>query len=741
MLHLWLSTDRKTNTNKAFGLMRENYEQNGEEQILIVPEQFSHLMQQAFCRFAGDRASLMSQVLDFTRLAERVFCLEGGIAETQTDAAGQLLMMALAVEQVRSRLKIYAIGATKPEFLLQLLEMFEEFHSYCVTPAALRMAAGELGGLLAQKAEEFALLMESYEAVCSTCGQNPKSRLSRLLETMQESDFGRGERFFFDGFTDFNGVQLQIIGELLGKAAEVHIFLQCDGLQYGGQQFAAARDTAKSLLRLSGERSVPWKTQTVQAEEKGDALDYLRSRLFGGAVQPYLTEQSGIKFIEGNDALAQCRATAGEILRLIAEGIKWRDVSIVCPDYETYRQLLASVLRRADVPAYFAGDTDILKQPVVQMLLTSLEAASGHMEQETVLAYIKSVYCPLPRDRADRLENYILLWNITATRFAQEWTMHPDGAGNVLDETAQGKLAALNSDRLRAVVPLLTLREGLKAAKTTKDMVISFYQFTRNIALEEKLRQQAENCQKKGQLQKAQEYVQLYGILCDLMEQLYGVLGSSVRSPEEFYEMFRAALSRCSVGTIPACLDCVNVGSLLSQRRSDAPYVFILGANEGCFPTDQSSRSLLTDPERSSLMSVGLGVSPTAAGRLERELAAIDSVLNAPSKCLYFGASAGTESYFLRRAKALFPHAAVCREGNELICRCDREYLGYLVSTDGKGNGLSPLCGQAEKLIKAKDYAPQDLSGQAVEALYGKTLHLSSSKIEKLASCRMAYFL
>ena len=741
MLHLWLSTDRKLNTNRAFGLMREKYERTQEEQIILVPEQFSHLTQQAFCRFAGDKASRMAQVLDFTRLAERVFCQEGGIAETQTNAAGQLLMMALAVEQVRSRLKIYAMGAVKPEFLLQLLEMFEEFRSYCVTPTALRIAAGELGGLLAQKAEEFALLMESYEAVCSTCGQNPKSRLSRLLETLQESDFGKNEQFYFDGFTDFNGVQLQIIGELLEKAAEVHIFLQCDDLQRGGQQFEAARDTAKRLMRLSGELHVPYRVETVQAVEKEDALTYLRTNFFGGPGKPYPSEQSNVKFIEGNDALAQCRAAAGEILRLSANGIRWRDVSVVCPDYESYRPMLASVLHRADIPAYFAGDSDIMKQPVVQMLLTSLEAAAGYLEQETVLAYMKSDYCPLPRDRTDRLENYILMWNITASRFSQEWIMHPNGAGKDFDEAAWAELAALNSDRLQAITPLLSLRDGLKNAKTTADMVVAFYQFTRDIALEKKLQQQAEACRQEGQLQKAQEYVQLYGILCDLLEQIYGVLGGSVRSPDDFCAMFRIALSRCSVGTIPARLDCVSVGNLLSQRRSDTPYVFILGANEGCFPTNQSSRSLLTDPERSCLMSVGLGVSPTAAGRLERELAAIDSVLNAPSECLYLGACAGTESYFLRRARALFPKAEQCVEGNELLCRSEREYLGYLVGATAEGNEIPSLRERAISLTKAKDYAPQKLSEEAVGALYGKTLRLSSTKIDKLASCRMAYFL
>lgn len=738
MLRLWLSKDRKVNTQKAFSLLQEK---GWGRQTLLVPEQFSHQTQKAFCACAGYSASLMAEVLDFTHLAQRVFCREGGIAQTQTDAVGQLLMMALAVEQVRSRLKIYGTGAARPEFLIQLLDMFEEFRSFCVTPAALRRAAGELEGILAQKAEEFALLMESYEAVCENCGQNPQSRLNRLSDTLRECDFGEGERFCFDGFTDFNGIQLEIIGQLLTRAEEIHIFLQCDDLQRGGQQFAAARDTAKRLLRLCREEGIDAETRILPAGEETEPIAYLRKKLFTGDSAVYSRRQDSIAFLKGQDTLTQCCAAAGEILRLVSEGARWREISVACPDFKSCQPVLSSVFHRAGIPAYFAGDRDILRQSVVHMLLSALEAATGFMEQEAVLAYLKSGYSPVSRECCDCLENYILLWNITASRFEQPWTMHPKGLNEEFDLQSREELQALNEARALAVEPLSRLRRQLKSAANTGEMVLALYEFMREIGLEETLRERAEEYQREGQLQRAQEYVQLYGILTELLEQIYGVLGSSVRTAEEFYAMFRTALSRSSVGTIPAHLDCVSVGSLMSQRRSDTPYVFVLGANEGVFPAGQGNDSLLTDPERSSLMAIGLGVSPTAAGRLERELAAIDSVLSAPEKRLYLCAVSGMEAYYIRRAEALFPNAPQYTGMEELICRSEREYLGYLAGNASEAPSAPEISHRAKKLAKAKEYRPEVLSREAVEALYGKTLRLSSSKIDALATCRFSYFL
>ncbi len=738
MLYLWLSKDRKTNTQKAFSLLCQ---QGWGKQTLLVPEQFSHQTQKAFCGYAGDSASLMAEVLDFAHLAQRVFCQEGGIAQIQTDAVGQLLMMALAVEQVRSRLKIYGVGAAKPEFLIQLLDMFEEFRSFCVTPSALRKAAGELQGILAQKTEEFALLMESYDAVCENCGQNPQSRLSRLSEMLEECDFGEGERFCFDGFTDFNGIQLEIIGKLLTRAGEVHIFLQCDDLQRGGQQFNTARDTVKALLCLCSREEIDSQVCFLPSGEETEPLTFLREHLFSGDGKVYPTQQEKIVFIKGKDTLQQCRAAAGEILRLISEGARWRDVTIACPDFQTYQPVLSSVLHRAGIPSYFAGDRDILRQSVVHMLLSALEAATGFMEQEAVLAYLKSGFSPVSREDCDRLENYILLWNITASRFDQPWTMHPMGIGKDFDLRSQEELQNINAAREHSVEPLLRLRKGLKSAGKTGDMVLVLHRFMEEIGLEEILLARGEACRQEGQLQRAQEYVQLYDILIGILEQMYGILGSSQRNGEDFYAMFKAALSRSSVGTIPAHLDCVSVGSLMSQRRSDTPYLFLLGANEGSFPSGQNKESLLTDPERSSLMSIGLGVSPTAAGRLERELAAMDSVLSAPEKRLYLGAVSGCEAYYIRRAEELFPNAPQCVGEKELICRSEREYLEYLTGNPTEDADLPQIFEQAKKLSEAKDYAPEALTRESVEALYGKTLRLSSSKIDALATCRFAYFL
>lgn len=739
MLHLWFCTDRKYNSARMLRSLCERASAGERRLVLLVPEQFSHSAERRLCELGGNAISRRAEVLSFSRLAERVFGKLGGLADVETDNGGKLLLMSLAVEQIRSRLKVFGSTGTKPEFLLKLLDAVDEFHSFRITPNALRTISEKLSGALAVKTEELALIMESYDAACANIGLNPQTRLTRLCEMLRDSELLSDYSFFLDGFTDFNGVEQEILRLLTEHGAEMNVNLFCDGQDSAAQEYAAARDTAARLLRGAAQSEVKSRVHLVEPQTDDSAIGFLRRHLFGGKRVEYPGRQEQVSLILTPDVSTECRAVAGEILRLVENGARWRDITVACADYAAYRSTLRSVLRRAEIPAYFAGDSDILHQPVVHCLLDALEAATGGMEQETVLAYLKSGFSGISEDRCDRLENYALLWGVRGSRWEKPWTMNPYGYRREADEYAQELLEALNADRTTAVVPLLRLRDRLRGAATTGDMVEALNDFMETIGLNERLNALAEEAYKAGELQLAQEYAQVYAIICGLMEQLYGILGATPRTPEEFFRVFRTALSRYSVGTIPASMDCVSVGSILSQRQSDSAYLFLLGANEGAFPGAQSNQSILTDQERECLMKLGVSLMPTAAGRLERELAAINSVLNTPTKHLWLSATEGSEAYYLRRAELLLPDMAVLREASGLTSRSERDYLDYLVCVPemrGAGDALSQ---KAERL--AEDYAVGKLSERAVNALYSQPLRLSSTQIDTLASCRFCYFL
>ena len=200
MLKIIHSTDRILNEEHLLSHVCSRNEGEDTQRLVLVPEQISHMLERKICQWGGDGISAYAEILGFSRLAVRVFSELGGIAETETDGAGKLMTMSLVVEQLRPRLKLYGGKALKPTFLLQLSQTLDELRSSCISPELLREKLASLEGAFAVKMEELALLLDGYDSACANLGQNPESRLSRLLLALEQNNYAQGKRFYFYGF-------------------------------------------------------------------------------------------------------------------------------------------------------------------------------------------------------------------------------------------------------------------------------------------------------------------------------------------------------------------------------------------------------------------------------------------------------------------------------------------------------------------------------------------------------------
>ena len=194
MLRLLLGKDWKALRREILAQIGENVAARQGGNVLIVPELISHEMERALCAAAGDTASRYAEVLSFSRLCRAVAEEVGSAGLNCLDNGGRVVAMAAAARQLSSRLKAYAALESKPEFLKELVDAVDEFKRCCISTDDLKQAAARTAGSLAQKLEELALLMESYDGLCAQGRRDPRDQMSWLLEQLQESDYGENHR-------------------------------------------------------------------------------------------------------------------------------------------------------------------------------------------------------------------------------------------------------------------------------------------------------------------------------------------------------------------------------------------------------------------------------------------------------------------------------------------------------------------------------------------------------------------
>lgn len=738
MLHLITGPDRLQNSDLLISRICARAKQGEGDQILIVPEQSSHEAERALCARGGDSISRFAEVLSFTRLASRVASVCGGVCEEYLDGGGRLLTVYRAAQQVLHELRYFADAVTKAEFLQRLGAAFEEFLSYELTPQMLLDAAKRLSGQFAEKTRELGLLYESYLSVCAQTRNDPVTRLCELSERLLDEPYAADRVFYLDGFSDFTGAQKKIIAALLQQAREVHI---CLTAAEDGAAFETANETRRELKTLAQSLGVAVTTEkTGYSEQRGAENRFYLQALFSAQSAPWENEPQTIRLYHGVSADDECRFAAAEIRRLVASGLRYREICVAVTDEAQYQPQLRALFDRCGIAAYYAGNEDIARTPLISFVLACLRACD-RLDTPEVLQYLKSGFAPASVEQADRLEQYAHLWNIRGSAWQQEWKLHPRGMGNEWKEDDRRTLQQLELWRETALAPLIRLREDIKQAKTVTGQLQALAAFYTRIGLAETLRRETEQLYEQASAQRAQQTEQLYDILISAMEQAHRVLGELPMELTQFTQLFSLLLGCYQVGSIPAACDEVQVGSILEMRQKRARALIVLGAEDELLPAFAPQLGVLTDEERQALLSMGLSLAPAQQQRLQRELGWVYAAFSAPTEFVSLSYCGETPSFLYTRTKSRFPKATELRQDDVPFFADAAQAAAAAVRQKLPKEALSEALLPAAQVLEGRrsyDFTP--LSPQTVRGLYGEEVKLSASRIDQFAACRLAYF-
>lgn len=739
MLHLLLGRDWTANREEILRrIARDVHERKG-NRILMVPELVSHETERRLCAAAGDTSSRYAEVLSFTRLARRVADTMGSAAEECLDSGGRVVAMASAARQLSSRLKAYAAVETKPEFLTGLIDGVDEFKRCCISAQDLRQAAEETEGSLAQKLEELSLLMEGYDSLCSQGKRDPRDQMTWLLEHLEQGSFAQEHVFYIDGFPDFTRQNLAILEHLIQVSPSVTVSLNCDQIASTLLAFEKAGQTAQELYRCAARAGVEIQVELVQP--KPTPLAVVREKLFQGPLSVGAAKGK-LYACRAETPYQACLDAARQVMSLVEGGCRYRNISLVCTDMAVYQPLADLIFHRFHIPLYRSGTEEILQKSVISTVLTALDAALTGFDQRSTLRYLRSALSPLDPDTCDLVENYAIIWGIRGQKWASPWGNHPDGLSGVWDESAQRRLEEINAARDLAIAPLTQLQKGFREAANLSEQVAALYRFLEDIQLEQRLTQMAQELDDAGDNRSAQILNQLWEILMSALEQLYDVLGQTHWEAEHFSRLLRLLLSQYVVGTIPPVLDAVQMGPVTAMRCQEQKHLIVLGAEEGKLPGYTGSTGVLTDQERVTLRQLGVPLTGGSVEGIQAEFAEIYGVFCGAKESIRVYCAGEQPSFVFRRLADLAGETLTVREGLGFAQADGWEAGAYLArwNAESAATELRVTEGYSET-VRRRDFALGTVARENICRLYGTTLNLSASQIDRQAECRLSYFL
>ena len=739
MLRLLMGTDWTRNRDAILDRLREDVHNRRPGRILMVPELISHDTERRLCAAAGDTASRYAEVLSFTRLARRVSEYAGHAARECLDNGGRVVAMAAAARQLHSRLKAYAAVETKPEFLTALIDGIDEFKRCCISPEDLLAASRETDGSLSQKLEELALLMEAYDGLCARGKRDPRDRETQLLEQLEECDFARKHVFYIDGFPDLTRQHMAILENLIRYSPEVTVSMTCDSADSSRLAFEKAANTARELLECARRAGV--EVVIEHPAPRAATVCAVAEKLFQGSIDKGFAEGT-VRTFRAESAYQECLGAARQVMELVRSGCRFRDITLVCADMGAYRSLVNLVFHRMGIPVYQSGTEDILQKSVVTTILNGLDAALSGFDQRSVLKYMRSGLSPLNPDICDEVENYAVIWGIRGNKWLKPWENHPEGLSAPWNDHSRRRLQILTEAVERTVAPLEKLRREFLAAADLRGQVLALYAFLEDMGLEKRLLKLAAELDAAGDNRSAQILNQLWEIILSALEQLHDTLGQTRWEPEHFVRLLKLLLSQYDVGTIPPVLDAVQMGPVSAMRCHQQKHLIVLGAGEGSLPGYTGSTGVLTDQERVALRKLGVPLTGGAMEGIQAEFAEIYGVFCGAEESVSVYCSHEQPSFVFRRLSQMAGGEETADISLGFADTDPAEAGAWLAKFDGEKtaaelNVEEPYRQTCEK----RGYGLGKISNENIQRLYGTTLNLSASQIDRQAECRLSYFL
>ena len=768
-------------------IMQRAAQEPGRIFLIIVPDQFTMQTQKDLV-MRSDRGGILNiDVLSFGRLSHRILEEVGTKEMPVLDDTGKSLVLQKIAADLKEQLPAMGSLLHKQGYIHEVKSAISEFMQYGISTRDMDklIASAEKRGALAMKLRDLKTLYRGFQDYIRDHFITTEETLDVLRRSLVKSKILPDSVVVFDGFTGFTPIQNRLIQELMRVCEEtivtVTIGEEEDPYQMDGEQklFHLSKKTVADLVELAAEAEV---TRGEDVFVKGGpnrfteapALWYLEQNLFRYQYEPYMEKQREIRMFEALSPREEVHQTALYIRKLIREeGLTYRDIAVVIGDLEGYASYVETEFGQLEIPCFIDRTRGIVLNPMIEYIKSALQLYIKDFSYDTVFHFLRSGMVDISREEIDELENYVIRTGARGYRtysrlFTRRTEEMQQGSGQDDTERAEETLERLNRIRQQFAdtVEILHMAPRAKAG----EYVDHLYDFLEQNQVQQKLLNYQQQFEQEGDLAKAREYAQIYRLVMDLLDQIYGLLGEEEISLQEFADILDAGFGEITVGTIPQNVDRIVVGDMERTRLKQVKVLFFLGVNDGNIPKNASKGGIISDMDREFLIESGTEMAPSPRQQMYIQRLYLYLNMTKPSERLYLSyAKVNSDgkgirpSYLIDTVRKLFPQLAVeypqnrsrieqiegRQEGARYLAEELREYAdGTLREEERQDFYLMYRAYEADpegrdRLTAAafRRYKKSGLSRIVARALYGRQLENSVSRLETYAACACRHFL
>lgn len=743
---------------------------NKEKIYMIVPNQMALMAEKRLMEKADNLGLVNTEVITFSRMAFRVRNEIGGAKKTNLSKSGKAMLLYDILSKQKDTLNFLGKNAENVDIIGNSIT---EFKKHRIDIENLKEEANTTTDMyLKLKLNDMITMYEEFEKSIQDKFLDENDVLDILNTQILESNQFKNTTIYIDEFVGFTTQEYEIIAKLMQLAKEVNVTICTDNLlqQEDADKdiFYANKNTGIKLINLAKEYGIEIEDDVKLTELhrfKNEELKHLEENFYAVPYKTYKEEPKNIKMFLANNQYTEIEHIASEIVKLVRnENYRYKDISVITKNLNLYSSLIKVIFASYNIPVFIDEKKELSENILVKFLIAVLEICNKNWSYEAVFNYLKTGFVNIDKEEIFKLENYCIRWGIKGNKwYKEDWNY----VGK--EEYTEEELARLNELRRMIVTPIRKLQEKSRKDNSFINLTKILYEFLEEMKIEEVITSKIEKLEEKGFIELANEYESSFKVLIELFDEIVLVFGEEKTNFDKYMSILKIGLKNTGLGKIPATQDQVIVGDVNRSRSHKVRAVFIIGINDGEFPSIYKDEGFFNDKDREYLKAQGFDLANGSLENLYEENFNIYKAFTIAEEKLFLSyASSDNEGRTLRpsilitKLKKIYPNL---KETSDIITQ-EKEIITTNNTFDNLIEKLNayqegeeiediwfdvlkyyennPLWkGRLQKSLEGIKYTnvPEKIKPEFIKKLYGETLHTTISRLERYRSCPFSFYL
>lgn len=507
---------------------------------------------------------------------------------------------------------------------------------------------------------------------------------------------------------------------------------------------------------------------------------------------PHISDYATIWQVETPEE--EIRQIGLEIKRLVSREdptqdffVTYKDIQLLTLDMAQYAPYIEPIFKELQIPFYLDQEKSLRQHPIVQFLTTWIDLDRYYYRESDIFTLLKSeLFLPLNFDSSetaadfrqlvDQTENISLAHHLTGSLWIRKEDWEVFDYDRTLNQLVKSEVLSAQTNQLRRAfyTQLYQPLQDIKQAKTMQEGATRFYQFLLDAQFETRVTIWRNEAVANGALDEARNHEQTWQNLMDILDEFVEIYQDEPFDWSIFTTLLVSSLENMSFGKIPTSLDQVQINRLDLARPNQSHITFAIGLTETVFPRKVENHTLLDTSEREWLntqLGDGGYLLDRAQETRQKEPFVAYSVFLSSTKKLYLTYPATSETeHRLKPSPYLTRLFAILQETTKTCLTLASDPLTQVSSYRGLIRQLNTLTREAkegqrtlsttwtqlqQKVMQSElselatkvfksltdQNVPIALTPDQAQALYGREMYSSVSRLETFHQCEYRYFM